>query len=159
MGIYVERIFGTQCKAIFYHGFKSSIRHVHTHLPTPCFNIALSMSGRQWESWTYFYFIVFNMWTQHKLFNFHGPVTLLHLFLVSWFKKKKKKSYLEMALSMQRTTIINCTHVTIIIIQFKEWGFYLFIYWEEYCRIKVVTKCLSLRDLMRDNIRSCQVAL
>ena len=31
------------------------------------------------------------MWMQHKLVDFHGPVTLLHLFLVSLFKKKKKK--------------------------------------------------------------------
>ena len=79
-----------QCKSIFYHGFKSSIRHVHTHLPTPCFNVVLSMSGRQWESWTHFYLMVLNMWTKHKLFDFHGPITLLHLFLVSWLKKKKK---------------------------------------------------------------------
>ena len=100
LGIQVERIFGMQCKAIFYHDFKSSIRHVHTYLPTPCFNATLSMSGRQWESWTYFYFIVLNMWTQHKLLDFHGPVTLLHLFLVSWFKKKRQ-SYLEKAINMQ----------------------------------------------------------
>ena len=83
-----------QCKAIFYHGFKSSIRHVHTHLPTPCFNVALSMSGRQWESWTYFYFIVLNMWTQHKLFDFHGLVTLLHLLFVSWLKKNNNLTFL-----------------------------------------------------------------
>ena len=60
---------------------------MHTHLSTPCLNIALSMSGRQSESWVYFYFIVWNMWTQYKLVYFRGPVTLLHLFLVSWFKK------------------------------------------------------------------------
>ena len=30
---------------------------------------------------------------------------------------------------------------------------------EEYCRIKVVTKCLSLKYLMQECMRSCQVAL
>ena len=60
------------------------------HLPTSCLNAALSMSGRWYESWTYFHFMVWNMWTQHKLGGFHGLVTLLHLTLVSWFKKKKK---------------------------------------------------------------------
>ena len=36
--------------------------HMHTHLPTLCLNVVLSMSGRQSKSWTYFYFIVWNMW-------------------------------------------------------------------------------------------------
>ena len=128
---------------------------MHTHLPTPCFNVALSMSRRQWESWTYFYFIVLNMWTQHTFFDFHGPVTLLHLFLVLWFLKKN--SYLEKALNIQWNNNYKLhTCITIIIIQFKKWVKKK--NWEEYCRIKVVTKCLSLKDLMRECIRSYQVA-
>ena len=47
---------------------------MHTHLPKPCLKVALSMSGRQWENWTYFHFIVWNMWTQHKLIDFYGSV-------------------------------------------------------------------------------------
>ena len=75
---------------------------MHTHLPTPCLNVVLLMSGRQLERWAYLYFIVWNIWTQHKLVDFCDPVTLLHLFLVSWFlKKKKKKSYLKKTTTMQ----------------------------------------------------------
>ena len=60
---------------------------MNTHLLISCLNVALSMGGRRWESWAYFHFIVWNMWTQHKLVDFYGPVTLLRLSLVSWFKK------------------------------------------------------------------------
>ena len=37
----------------------------------------------------YFHFMVWNLWTHHKLIDFHGLVTILHLCLASWFKKKK----------------------------------------------------------------------
>ena len=133
---------------------------MHAHLPTPCYNVALSMSGKQWESWTYFDFIVLNMWIKHKLFDFHGPVTLLHLFLVSWLKIKIKINLtLRRLWICSETTVINCTHINIIIIiQFKEWVKKKKKL-EKYCRIKVVTKRLSLRDLMRECMRSCQVAL
>ena len=67
------------------HGFKSFIWHMHMNLLTPSINDALSIRGRQWESLAYFHFMVCNLWTQHKFLDFHGPITLLHLFLVSWF--------------------------------------------------------------------------
>ena len=75
-------------KAIFYHGFKSTISHIHTHLPTP-FLIShywwvedVERVGHTFISW-------YAMWSQHKLDDFYDLVTLLHLFFVSWFKKKK----------------------------------------------------------------------
>ena len=130
-----------QCKAIFYHGLKSSIRHVHTHLPTPCFNVALSMSGRRWESWTNFYFIVLNIneWkTMRELDKllFHS-IKYVNTTQIIWFSWSHYtfafifgfmifffffKSYLKKAINIcSETTIINCTHITIIIIQFKKW--------------------------------------
>ena len=74
----------------FNHGFKSFIWNMHMHLLTSYLNVVLSMGERQWENWVYFPFMICNLWTQQKLVDFHGPVTLLHLFLVSRFKKKKK---------------------------------------------------------------------
>ena len=59
---------------------------MHTHLSTICLNITLLKSIKQWDCWTYLYFMVYNLWTQYKLVDFHGPVILLHLFLVLWFK-------------------------------------------------------------------------
>ena len=73
----------------FNHGFKSFIWNMHMHLLTSYLNVAFLMSRRQWENWAYFHFMVCNLWTQHKLVDFQGPITLLHLFLVSQFKKKK----------------------------------------------------------------------
>ena len=69
---------------------------MHIHLLTWYLNVTLSMSGRQSESWVYFYFIVWNMWTQYKLVDFHGLVTLLHLFLVSWFKNNNNNNNLTL---------------------------------------------------------------
>ena len=74
---------------------------MYMHLPTSCLNVALLMSGRQSKSWTYFYFIVWTIWIQHKLIDFHGPIILLHLFLVSWFKKNNNN------LTLRRLQICN----------------------------------------------------
>ena len=128
---------------------------MHTYLPTLCFNVTLSMSRRQWESWTYFYFIVLNMWAQHKLFDFHGPVTLLHLFFVPWFKKKilPWDGFKYAANNNYKLHTRNHYNYSV------QGMRIFFFFWEEYCRIKVVTKCLSLRDLMRECMRSYQVAL
>ena len=57
---------------------------MHIHLSTPCLNVALSMNERWSKGWAYFHFMVWNMWTQHKLVDFHGPVTLLQFFFF-WF--------------------------------------------------------------------------
>ena len=65
---------------------------MHKQLPTLCFKVALLMSGRKWESWAYFHFMVSNLCTQHKLVDFYGHVTLLHLFyFIFWFHDFFKK--------------------------------------------------------------------
>ena len=55
---------------------------MNIRLPTSCLNVALSMSRRPWESWAYFHFMVWNMWTQHELVDFHGPITFC---IYLWF--------------------------------------------------------------------------
>ena len=65
---------------------------MHKQLPTLCFKAALLMSRRQWESWAYFYFMVSDLRTQHKLIDFYGFLTLLHLFyFIFWFHDFFKK--------------------------------------------------------------------
>ena len=89
---------GAKCKAIFYHDFKSTISHIHAHLPT-----LLLMSRRYWESWAYFYFMVCNVITTHKLVDFHDPVTL---FLVSWFEKKNNLTLRRLQMRRETTKLI-----------------------------------------------------
>ena len=96
----------------------------------------------------------------HTLFHTIKYVNTTHIIWFSWSRYsfafifgfmifKKKNLTLRRLYICIETTIIICTHITIIIIQFKEWVKKKKNL-EEYCRIKVVTKCLSLRDLMRE---------
>ena len=53
--------------------------------------------------------MVYNLWTQLKLVDFFDDVTLLHLFLISYYSQKKKKK-IGFILKKKKSYIENATN-------------------------------------------------